>query len=98
MQHQIMQLLVCPQARESLKMADHDLLALVNQAIGQGQVTNCAGARVVSSVSAGLVRTDGAVLYPVINGIPILLMHEAIMLEQWPNRKCCHEDFKKPET
>lgn len=32
------------------------------------------------SLEAGLIREDGQVLYPVVNGIPVLLADEGIVL------------------
>lgn len=79
-----LRLLVCPSTRESLREATATELAAVNAAIRQGGVQNRGGAPVTAAVTAGLVPQNGAVLYPIQDGIPILLSGEAIPLRAAP--------------
>ena len=76
----LLAILVCPESRTPLDVADEDVLALVNHAIAAGKVTNKGGAPVTEKISAGLIRRDRAVLYPIIDRIPILLADEGISL------------------
>jgi uncharacterized protein YbaR (Trm112 family) len=76
----LLAILVCPESRTPLDIADDDVLALVNHAIAAGKVTNKGGAAVTEKISAGLIRRDRAVLYPIIDRIPILLADEGIAL------------------
>ena len=48
--------------------------------IAAGSVKNRAGEVVREPVEGGLVREDGRVVYPVREGIPIMLIDEAIAL------------------
>lgn len=73
-------LLVCPSSRQPLREATAAELAALNAAIQKGAATNRGGAAVTSPVAAGLVPADGSVLYPIQDGIPILLTSEAIPL------------------
>ena len=73
--------LVCPESRTPLDIADDDVLAQLNHAIAAGKVTNKGGAPVTEKISAGLIRRDRAVLYPIIDRIPILLADEGIALD-----------------
>lgn len=75
-----LRLLVCPSTRESLREATAAELAAVNAAIAQGSARNRAGTAVADAVVAGLVPASGGVLYPIQDGIPILLTAEAIPL------------------
>jgi uncharacterized protein YbaR (Trm112 family) len=77
----LLAILVCPESRTPLENADDELLALVNRAIAGGKVTNKGGAPVTDKIAAGLVRRDRAVLYPIIDRIPILLADEGIALD-----------------
>ncbi len=75
-------LLVCPKDRVPLKLAEPRLLSRVNRAIAAGRVKNQAGRAVEDQLSAALVRQDDTLLYPVLDGIPVLLVEEAIALDQ----------------
>lgn len=73
-------MLVCPATRKPLRLASAGELAAVNQAIGSGRAKNRGGAAVTVPWAAALATVDGAVVYPIQDGIPILLTAEAIVL------------------
>ena len=75
-------ILVCPERRTPLTLADEKLVAALNRAVAQRRLKNQAGEPVEKMLDGGLVRDDHAVLYPVIDGIPIMLIDEAIPLDQ----------------
>jgi uncharacterized protein YbaR (Trm112 family) len=79
---QLLDDLICPERRTPLSLADERLLAALNHAVAQKQLKNRAGEHMEKSLDGGLVRDDRAVLYPVIDGIPIMLIDEAIPLDQ----------------
>jgi|JRYL01.1.fsa_nt_gb uncharacterized protein YbaR (Trm112 family) len=74
-------MLVCPQSRQPLRVATAAELAAVQQAIAAGRARNRAGQPVAEAIDGGLVVADGSALYPVRQGIPILLSGEAIPLQ-----------------
>ncbi len=76
----LLELLVCPETKQPVRPADAPLLERLNQAIVAGTVTNRGGEAVVQPLTEGLVREDGALLYPVRDDIPIMLIDEAIGL------------------
>jgi uncharacterized protein YbaR (Trm112 family) len=78
----ILALLVCPEDHTPLRPADGALLSKLNAAVAAGQVRNRAGEAVVQPLQGGLIREDGALLYPVVDGIPVMLLGEAISLDQ----------------
>ncbi len=82
MNSQLLEILRCPQDRTMLAEADSELLAQVNDAIRDGRISNLSGSRLSQPIDGGLVREDGDVLYPIVDGIPLLLRDEAIALEQ----------------
>jgi uncharacterized protein YbaR (Trm112 family) len=74
--------LVCPIDRTPLASADGDLIAQLNRAIAAGVIKNRTGRIVEGGFEGGLVRADGTVLYPILDGIPLLLADEGIPLAQ----------------
>jgi uncharacterized protein YbaR (Trm112 family) len=61
----VLALLRCPQTQQTLTLASSEQLA---QARAQADET----------LEAALVRADGAILYPIRNGIPVLLTEAAV--------------------
>ena len=77
---QLLSLLVCPETRAPLTLADESLITALNQKIGAQQCQNRAGKRVERPLDGGLVRADGQWLYPIWDDIPDLLIDDAIAL------------------
>jgi len=77
---ELLDILVCPETKQPLRMADEAALASLNAAIAAGTVRNRGGHPVTEGVREGLVREDGLFLYPVRDDIPIMLIDEAIPL------------------
>ena len=77
----LLEILVCPETKQSLAMAGTELLDRVNQAVEDKALRNQGGDRVSERVEEGLVREDGKVLYPVRDDIPVMLLDEAIRLD-----------------
>ena len=71
-------LLVCPSTRKPLREATAAELAAVNAAIQRSAARNRGGAVVAVPWAAALATQDGAWLYPIQDGIPILLTAEAV--------------------
>ena len=77
---ELLDILVCPETKQPVRVADEALLARLNIAIADGAVKNRGKKPVTEPVPAGLVREDGLLLYPVRDDIPIMLIDEAIPL------------------
>lgn len=79
---ELLDILVCPERRTPLSLADDRLLAALNRAVAEGLLKNRAGDRVDKPLEGGLVSDDRAVVYPILDAIPIMLIDEAIPLDQ----------------
>ncbi len=78
----LLDILACPDNHSPLSLADEQLLAKLNAAISAGKLKNKAGQPVEEPVQGGLVREDRTLLYPIVDGIPVLLIDEALPLDQ----------------
>jgi uncharacterized protein YbaR (Trm112 family) len=73
-------ILVCPKTRKPLRAATAAELARVNDAVRAGTLKNAGGEAVATPLQEGLVVDGESVLYPIVDGIPVLLVQEAIRL------------------
>jgi uncharacterized protein YbaR (Trm112 family) len=77
----LLEILVCPERKDlSLKLVGQSALERLNQRIVNGEVKNRAGKKVEKVIEEALLREDGKVLYPIRDGIPVLLIEEGIEL------------------
>lgn len=79
---QLLDILVCPETKQALHLADAEVLGRLNEAIGRGSVVTRGGRKLEGIVSEGLVREAGDLLYPIRDDIPIMLIDEAIPLPE----------------
>ena len=76
-----LEILACPEDKTPVSMADQSLVDELNRKIEAGELKNRGGETVEAKMDGGLVREDGAWLYRIEDGIPIMLIDEAIALE-----------------
>lgn len=79
---ELLSILVCPENKTPVALADDALVAKVNAAVEAGKLKNRAGDKVEERIDGGLVREDRAYMYPIRDDIPIMLIDEAIPLSQ----------------
>lgn len=83
MDKKLLSILCCPVTHKGLKLAGKSDLGRVNDAIEQGKLKNRGGAALSDPLPEALITDDGKLLYPVRNGIPVLLEAESVSMEQF---------------
>jgi len=78
---ELLEILACPETKEPVHLADQALIDEINARIEQGEVKNRADKKIEKRIDGGLVREDGAYLYPIDDDIPVMLIDEAIPLK-----------------
>jgi len=76
----LVEILICPESQQPVQLASSEQLAKVNAGIQDGSLRNRGGDALEKELAEGLVREDGKVLYPVDDGIPVMLVEESIEL------------------
>jgi len=76
--NELLEILVCPESRQSVRLADAELLARLNGEIEAGRLRSRGGESVEKRIEEGLVREDGRILYVIDDGIPIMLIDQSI--------------------
>jgi len=82
MDKRLLSILCCPVSHKGLSLARPDLLKKINTAIGDGKLLNRDGAALSDSLKEALITDDGKIMYPVNEGIPVLLEGESVGLNQ----------------
>src|SRR3954447_20952343 len=93
----VLAMLRCPADQSALALASGSLVEEVNQAIRHRLIRNRAGRVLEQQLDGGLVAQGGDVMYPIIDGIPVLVRDEAIELRLLPHDgNGLHSDPPKP--
>ncbi|NND44099.1 MAG: hypothetical protein HKN58_02160 [Xanthomonadales bacterium] len=79
----LLEILCCPVSKTPLKMLPADKLETLNAAISNGSVRYVDGETVAEALAEALVTEDMKVIYPVDEGIPILLHEKGIGTTQF---------------
>lgn len=76
----LLKILCCPETRQPLAPADAATVARLNERIAARSLKNRGGKAVTEPCEGGLVRQDGQMLYPIRQGIPLLLIAESVVI------------------
>ena len=74
----LLEILCCPVSKTPLVRLPSDRLRKLNAAIEAGEVQYVDGETVSETLSEGLITSDGRVIYPVVDDIPLLLEEKGI--------------------
>ena len=82
MDKKLLSILCCPITHKGLSLARADQLAAINAAISAGTLNNRDGDVLENSLKEALVTDDGKTMYPIDDGIPVLIEGEGVALDQ----------------
>lgn len=83
MDKKLLDILCCPASRQALLPLPSNTLATLNSGIANGSVTQQDGSVVsATALREALITADGKWIYRIDDGIPVLLVDEAIAVSQ----------------
>lgn len=82
MDKRLLSILCCPVTHKGLSLVRPELLKKINAAISGGKLVNRDGVELSQTLDDALVTDDGKTLYPINDGIPVLLEGESVGLNQ----------------
>lgn len=79
---ELLNIIVCPETKQDLVLADPGLVEKINNLIEKGGLLNRSGQNITETIDGGLIQKDDRkYLYPIRDDIPILLIDESIPLD-----------------
>jgi uncharacterized protein YbaR (Trm112 family) len=79
----LLEILCCPVSKTPLTVLAQDKLDKLNAAIDANEALYVGGEEIKTSLTEGLITTDGKVIYPVQDDIPVLLEENGIGTAQF---------------
>jgi uncharacterized protein YbaR (Trm112 family) len=79
---QLLALLVCPATHQAVTLASPADVQRLIAGVRSGEVRTVAGAEPDAAFDGALVRQDGAVAYPIRDGIPVMLVEEGLVIDR----------------
>ncbi|MBH0210006.1 MAG: hypothetical protein HP495_16095 [Nitrospira sp.] len=79
---ELLAILCCPETKQAVTVAGSDLVEKLNTAVKRGGLQNKGKKAVSEQMDGGLIRADQKILYPIREGIPVMLIEEGIPLDQ----------------
>lgn len=79
----LLDILCCPVTRQPLQVLSARQLERVRQAQQAGELRHADGSAAEDAIDGGLLTRDGKTIYPLVDGIPVMLADQAISTSQF---------------
>ncbi len=76
----------CPVTKRPIELLDRSSLDALNSGIKQGEITDNGGRVLATELEQALITDTGTTIYPMINGVPVLIEAEGIAAVQIAKR------------
>ena len=80
---ELLKILRCPETGQELDYLEGAVIGRINAAIKEGILKNRGDQTIQGPIEAGLLRKDRKYLYFITEGVPIMLIDEAIAFEKF---------------
>ena len=81
----LLEILVCPVTKQRVSMLPVAKLEIINRNIEAGEAQNHAGDVITTPLQEALVTENGNTVYPIEEGIPVMLEDQSIDTLQFPD-------------
>ena len=81
----LLEILCCPVTHAPLVALSARRLAALNAEIAKGEVRNVGGETLTAPLADGLITESKKTVYPVTDGIPVMLAEQGINTDQLPD-------------
>lgn len=82
LEKRLLEILCCPETKQPVGLLDAKQIEVLNRAQSAGTLKHADGSPVTAKLSAGLLTTDGKRVYVIDDGIPVMLIDQAIPTAQ----------------
>ncbi len=81
----LLEILCCPVTKSPVNKLTSKQLKALNEVIAQDDVHNIGGETMGEQLQEGLITETGKTIYPVDDGIPVMLEDQGINTDQFPD-------------
>ena len=76
----LLEILRCPETGQRLRIATDEELTRLRAALKDGSAQSRSGQLPEDTISAALIREDGTAMFPIVRGIPNLIIEDSLVI------------------